>query len=219
MGATSFFAFSEGGIIRTSPIQNASITLIKEEQHFIYIENQFFISSIYDKDEVNNQIARALVERIVCAAQPGKSSSFYRVDAHAPKVIVMIPELPAFSGNIKDEGSLKIVVVAQYRTIDRGGQSIHEDIRKAGHELKYIRFYHLYTYDRINAPLSTYVLQIEKRSGVKYSAARAEGGDARGATREWLVLSDKMPPKTETVAIPVDEDAAHVKIMILDVLG
>jgi phospholipase D1/2 len=63
-------------------------------------------------------------------------------------------------------------MAAQYRTINRGGHSIYEEIRKAGyepyvpHQLKvfhqanllafsrmdYIRFYHLRAYDRINAP-------------------------------------------------------------------
>jgi len=61
-------------------------------------------------------------------------------------------------------------MAAQYRTINRGGSSIYEEIRKAGYEplvslelsfffvltmisrLDYIRFYHLRSYDRINAP-------------------------------------------------------------------
>jgi phospholipase D1/2 len=49
-------------------------------------------------------------------------------------VIVTIPELPGFAGDIKDETSLKIIMAAQYRTINRGGSSIYEEIRKAGFE-------------------------------------------------------------------------------------
>ena len=49
-------------------------------------------------------------------------------------MIVTIPEVPGFSGNIKDQGSLKIIMAAQYRTINRGGHSIYEEIRKAGFE-------------------------------------------------------------------------------------
>lgn len=48
--------------------------------------------------------------------------------------IVTIPEVPGFAGNLKDEGSLKIIMAAQYRTINRGGRSIYEEIRKAGFE-------------------------------------------------------------------------------------
>ncbi|KAJ7819232.1 hypothetical protein B0H13DRAFT_391781 [Mycena leptocephala] len=57
------------GVLTEHSIQNAYIKLISEAEHFIYIENQFFISATYDKDEVKNQIAAALVERIVRAAR------------------------------------------------------------------------------------------------------------------------------------------------------
>lgn len=54
---------------------------------------------------------------------------------------------------VKDESSVKIIMAAQFRTINRGGTSIYEEIRKAGYEPSdYIRFYHLRAYDRINAP-------------------------------------------------------------------
>lgn len=109
---------------------------------------------------MKNQIARALVERIVRAAQAdqkfqvGASSAplvllsssivldtplilhliLYSILTPCLQVIVTIPEVPGFSGNIKDEGSLKIIMAAQYRTINRGGRSIYEEIRKAGFE-------------------------------------------------------------------------------------
>jgi phospholipase D1/2 len=44
---------------------------------------------------------------------------------------VVIPELPAFAGDVKSESSLKTIMAAQYRTINRGGNSIFEEIRKA----------------------------------------------------------------------------------------
>jgi phospholipase D1/2 len=120
-------------------------------------ENQFFISATYDKDEVKNQIAAALVERIVRAAQNDQkfqvSSLALYLAVHGspppplpparqrmhwthatPQVIVVIPEVPGFAGSIKDEGSLKIIMAAQYRTINRGGRSIYEEVRKAGFE-------------------------------------------------------------------------------------
>ena len=46
----------------------------------------------------------------------------------------MIPELPGFSGDVKSESALKTIMAAQYRTINRGGHSIYEEIRKAGYE-------------------------------------------------------------------------------------
>ncbi|KAJ6510983.1 hypothetical protein C8R45DRAFT_965797 [Mycena sanguinolenta] len=204
------------GVLTEHSIQNAYIKLIEGAEHFIYIENQFFISATYEKDVVKNQIARALVERIIRAAQAGQKF----------QVIVTIPEVPGFAGNIKEVGSIQTIMAAQYRTINRGGHSIYEEVRKAGYEpLDYIRFYHLRSYDRINAPLSTYIEETERRSGVKYLEAQVAlarqwiGDDSKGTqkevtlnipveTRESLVV-EKTPPKPETVPIPESEDAAR----------
>jgi phospholipase D1/2 len=87
-------------------------------------ENQFFISATYDKDPVKNMIAAALVERIIMAAKAGEKF----------KVVVVIPEVPGFAGDIKAESSVQTIMAAQYRTINRGGHSIYEEIRKAGFE-------------------------------------------------------------------------------------
>jgi phospholipase D1/2 len=47
---------------------------------------------------------------------------------------VVIPELPGFAGDVKNDNALKTIMAAQYRTINRGGHSIYEEIRKAGFE-------------------------------------------------------------------------------------
>ena len=47
---------------------------------------------------------------------------------------MVIPELPGFAGDIKDTSSLKFIMGAQYRTINRGGHSIYEEVRRAGYE-------------------------------------------------------------------------------------
>jgi phospholipase D1/2 len=36
----------------------------------------------------------------------------------------MIPEVPAFSGDIKEASAIQTIMGAQYRTINRGGDSI-----------------------------------------------------------------------------------------------
>ncbi|KAF9002203.1 phospholipase D [Cyathus striatus] len=204
------------GVLTEHSIQDAYIQLIREAEHFIYIENQFFITSTRDNDVVKNQIGKALVERIVRAATEGQKF----------QVIVTIPEVPGFAGDVKTEGSLKTIMAAQYRSINRGGNSIYEDIRKAGFEpLDFIRFYHLRSYDRINAPLTTFISKIEEKSGVKFHqaqvalAARWVDGDELTsqkevtisipqATTETMVQSDKTPAKTETVPIPQSHEEA-----------
>lgn len=46
----------------------------------------------------------------------------------------MIPEVPGFAGDVKAESSVQTIMAAQYRTINRGGHSIYEEIRKEGYE-------------------------------------------------------------------------------------
>lgn len=205
------------GVLTEHSIQNAYIQLINEANHFIYIENQFFISNTREEGPVKNQIAKALVERIIKAAK----------DDRKFKVIVVIPELPGFAGDIKNDSALKIIMAAQYRTMNRGGHSIYEEIRKAGFEpMDYIRFYHLRSYDRINAPQKTLISQMEKNSGVSFYEAqvalarqwegpRTTAGDAPKEmfikvpqpAQEGMLLSEtKMKP--EKVSLPVSYDDA-----------
>lgn len=203
------------GVLTEHSIQNAYIRLIREAEHFIYIENQFFISATKPGGQIKNLIAQALVERIVSAAKDGAKF----------KVIIQIPELPGFAGDLR-EGSVKTILSAQYRTINRGGSSIYEQIRKAGYEpLDYIRFYHLRSYDRINAPLGSFIGKMEKKSGIRFHEAQValarawvsgdEQTDQKEVTvtipqeaTEGLMLTPKTPPKTETVPIPTTDDAA-----------
>ncbi|KAG8689912.1 hypothetical protein FRC11_014925 [Ceratobasidium sp. 423] len=150
------------GVLTEDSVQKAYIQLIMEANHFIYIENQFFISNTGSYGPVKNLIAKALVDRILDAARNGRKF----------KVIVVIPEVPGFTGNIKDENGIKTIMAAQYRTINRGGHSIYEEIRRAGFEPRdYIRFYHLRTYDRINSP-ATFIREMERNSGVTFHQAQ-----------------------------------------------
>ncbi|TFK51187.1 phospholipase D/nuclease [Heliocybe sulcata] len=212
------------GVLTEHSIQNAYCQLIREANHFIYIENQFFISNTTTEGPVKNLIAQALVERIIQAAKDGTKF----------KVIIILPELPAFAGDVKSESSLQYIMAGQYRTINRGGHSIYEEIRKAGYEpMDYIRFYHLRAYDRLNAPLTTFIAEMEKNSGVKFhqaqvAYARQIVGDMSDdinrpdaqknvtiqipqASSEGMVVSEKTEVKTETIPLPKsDEEATEI---------
>ncbi|PVG00681.1 phospholipase D/nuclease [Serendipita vermifera] len=143
-------------------IYNAYIQLIKEAKHFIYIENQFFISNAATGQTVVNQIAAALVERIIQAAKSGQKF----------KVIVVLPEVPDLSGTIKDTKSLQYLLGAEWRTINRGGSSVMERIRAAGYNPDdYISFFHLRVYDRINGPKS-WIQSVETKTGVTFQQAQ-----------------------------------------------
>jgi phospholipase D1/2 len=71
---------------------------------------------------VKNQIGGALVARIVRAAHARQKF----------RVVVVLPEVPGFAGDIKDESSIKVIMAAQYRAINRAGKSICEALVKAG---------------------------------------------------------------------------------------
>ncbi|KAI9060697.1 phospholipase D/nuclease [Trametes sanguinea] len=176
------------GVLTERSIQNAYIELIQQAEHFIYIENQFFISNTQEDGPVKNQIAKALVERIVRAGKEGKKF----------RVVVVIPEVPGFAGQVKDETSVKTIMAAQYRTMNRGGHSIYEEVRKAGYEPSdYIRFYHLRAYDRINAPFDSYIHKIEESSGIPFHQLAVALG------RLWVGLGEgPEDPKDVSVSIP-----------------
>ena len=72
--------------------------MIHQSSHFVYIENQFFITATGDKQSPvkNNLIGSAIVERVLRAARNGEKF----------KVIVVMPAIPAFAGDLKDEASL-----------------------------------------------------------------------------------------------------------------
>ncbi|KAJ4351315.1 uncharacterized protein N0V89_006654 [Didymosphaeria variabile] len=150
-------------------IQNAYCEVIKNSKHFVYIENQFFITATGNEQKpVKNQVGAAIVERIIRAARNGERY----------KMFVMMPSVPAFAGDLKSDDALgtRAIMEFQYNSINRGGHSIYEEIQKAGfNPLDYIRFYNLRNYDRINA--SGVMRAAEERSGVSYEQAR-EGYDA-----------------------------------------
>lgn len=126
------------------------------------------ITATGDKQRpVKNQIGAAIVERIVRAAQEGEPY----------KVIVIMPAIPAFAGDLKSDEALgtREILELQYDSINRGGHSIMECIAKEGIDpLQYIRFYNLRNYDRINS--SSAMREAEQQSGVSYNDAR-EGYD------------------------------------------
>lgn len=154
------------GIRTEHSIADAYINVIRNSQHFVYIENQFFITATSDAQKpVKNKIGAAIVERILRAARAGEKY----------KVIVIMPAVPAFAGDLKDEASLgtRAIMEFQYNSINRGGHSIMETIGNAGYDpTEYIRFYNLRNYDRINA--SAALLDAEHKSGVDYDDARRD---------------------------------------------
>ena len=124
-------------------IMNAYIKTIEESEHFVYIENQFFISSCeVEGTRIENHIGDALVERIVRASQS-------REDWRA---VIVIPLMPGFQNAVdqQDGTSIRLIMQCQYRSICRGEASIFGRVRAQGIEPEdYIQFYSLRSWGRI----------------------------------------------------------------------
>ncbi|KAL8939295.1 MAG: hypothetical protein Q9216_003430 [Gyalolechia sp. 2 TL-2023] len=170
------------GVLTEHSIQNAYIDIIQRSQHFIYIENQFFITATSDAQKpVRNKIGAAIVDRILRAARAGERY----------KVIIVIPAVPGFAGDLKDDASLgtRAIMEFQYNSINRGGHSIMEKIANEGFDpTEYIRFYNLRNYDRINT--SGVMRQVEQQSRVNFGDAQQEYNDAVELPAEYPSQGD-----------------------------
>lgn len=158
------------GVPTEHSIADAYISVIENSRHFVYIENQFFITATSEAQKpVKNKIGAAIVERILRAARAGDKFKF----------IVCIPAIPGFAGDLKDDSSLgtRAIMEFQYNSINRGGYSIMEMVAQQGHDpTEYIRFYNLRNYDRINVGRS--MRDAEQKSGVNYEDAREQHDEA-----------------------------------------
>ncbi|KAF2313845.1 hypothetical protein GH714_018258 [Hevea brasiliensis] len=132
-------------------IHCAYCSLIEKAEHFIYIENQFFISGLSGDETIQNRVLESLYRRIMRAYNEKKCF----------RVIVVIPLIPGFQGGLDDSGaaSLRAIMHWQYRTICRGQNSIlhnlYDVLGPKTHD--YISFYGLRAYGRLfdGGPVAT----------------------------------------------------------------
>ena len=124
-------------------IMTAYIKMIEQSDHFVYIENQFFISSCeVEGTRIENHIGDALVERIIRAAQKREPW----------RAVILIPLMPGFQNTVdsQDGTSVRLIMQCQFRSICRGDSSIFSRIRAEGVEPEdYISFYSLRSWGKI----------------------------------------------------------------------
>ncbi|TIA88119.1 hypothetical protein E3P99_02758 [Wallemia hederae] len=104
-------------------IQNAYVKAIQKSEHFVYIENQFFVTStIVDTTVIENQIGDALVNRIIRAH---RENSTWRA-------CIIIPLMPGYAESVDNPNasSVRLIVDCQNRSICRGAHSIFARLRK-----------------------------------------------------------------------------------------
>lgn len=118
-------------------IQNAYLKCIQMSDHFVYIENQFFVTSTeVEGTVIENNIGNALVSRIIRA---------HREDTQW-RAIIVIPLIPGFPMPISepDASSVRIICESQFHSICRGEHSIFGKLRREGIDPdQYIGFFSL----------------------------------------------------------------------------
>ncbi|XP_078063267.1 phospholipase D1-like, partial [Mustelus asterias] len=137
-------------------IYNAYLHTIRDSQHFVYIENQFFITCA-DESSVYNQVGDVIVERILKAHRAKKR---YRV-------YIVLPLLPGFQGDMSTGGgnSIQTILHFTFRSICRGEYSIVERLKKhMGDEwVNYISFGGLRTHAELSGNLVSELIYIHSK--------------------------------------------------------
>uniref|UniRef100_A0A8C1WQV4 Phospholipase n=1 Tax=Cyprinus carpio TaxID=7962 RepID=A0A8C1WQV4_CYPCA len=137
-------------------IHTAYINAIENSKHYIYIENQFFISCA-DNKVVHNKIGDAIAKRIIKAYRDGQK---YRV-------YVVTPLLPGFEGDINTGGgsAIQAVMHFNYRTMIRGDCSIISQLKKdmGDQWINYISFGGLRTHAELEGRLVTELIYVHSK--------------------------------------------------------
>ncbi|XP_077017157.1 phospholipase D1 isoform X3 [Tamandua tetradactyla] len=137
-------------------IHTAYVYVIENSKHYIYIENQFFISCADDK-VVFNKVGDAIAQRILKAHRENQR---YRV-------YVVIPLLPGFEGDISTGGgnALQAIMHFNYRTMCRGENSILGQLKaELGNQwINYISFCGLRTHAELEGNLVTELIYVHSK--------------------------------------------------------
>ncbi|ERT01679.1 hypothetical protein HMPREF1624_02931 [Sporothrix schenckii ATCC 58251] len=161
------------GTLTEHSIQNAYSEIIRNAEHYVYIENQFFITATGENQSpVHNTIGAAIVDAVVRNAERGKKF----------KVIILIPAVPGFAGDLRADAATgtRAIMNYQYKSICRGPDSIFEQIRARGVDpTKHVFVFNLRSYDRLAKTGA--IKKMEADSGVSYrDLQRAEAEEIMG---------------------------------------
>ncbi|CAF4949483.1 unnamed protein product [Pieris macdunnoughi] len=138
-------------------IHEAYVDTITRAQHYIYIENQFFITLSRTNPTVRNQIGEALYNRIMRAF---RSKEIFRV-------YVVMPLLPGFEGEVGGATgtSLHAVTHWNYQSICRSREAIITRLYEAGlpDPSEYITFHGLRTHSLLDEEPVTELVYVHSK--------------------------------------------------------
>lgn len=140
-------------------IHKAYLDAIKNSEHFIYIENQFFISTQPGEKlrKVYNEIQQALCERIVRAYENGE-------DFH---VMIILPLQPEFPERWGTGGGKDSVTYWNYATLFSGEDSLmyklKQNLSSKINLYHYFSVYGLRTHGTLNDKLVTEIVYVHSK--------------------------------------------------------
>ncbi|KAF2133749.1 phospholipase D1 [Dothidotthia symphoricarpi CBS 119687] len=124
-------------------IMNAYVQMIATSEHFVYIENQFYISSSEVLGtKIENKINDAIVDRIKRA----------HANDEDWRACIVLPLMPGYQNTVDEQegSSVRLIMTCQYHSICRGETSIFGRLRAVGIEPEdYIQFYALRSWGEI----------------------------------------------------------------------
>lgn len=148
--------FLEPDIVEQS-IHDGYIDAITRSQHYIYIENQFFVSLSQQNTDTRNLIAESLYKRILRAH---KENATFRV-------YVVMPLLPGFEGEVGGATgtSLHAITHWNYASIVRGKDSLLQRLTAAGipDPSVFISFFGLRTHSLLNNEPITELIYVHSK--------------------------------------------------------
>ncbi|XP_049865149.1 phospholipase D2 isoform X2 [Pectinophora gossypiella] len=138
-------------------IHEAYVDTITRAQHYIYIENQFFITLSRSNLHVRNQIGEALYNRIMRAHRAKETFRVY----------VVMPLLPGFEGEVGAPSgtSLHAVTHWNYQSICRSREAIITRLYEAGiaDPSEYITFHGLRTHSVLEGEPITELIYVHSK--------------------------------------------------------
>jgi phospholipase D1/2 len=141
--------WSIGTKIIESSIQNAYLQMIDAAEHYIYMENQFFITTANDAI-VKNQLAEALFRRVLRAHTSNEKFRIY----------IILPLLPGFD----NVNAVQAVLYFIMRSITKDETSLFKRLAKEGvRPDDYISFYGMRAHDVLMGVLVTEIIYVHSK--------------------------------------------------------
>ena len=148
-------------------ILNAYYDLIENAKHYIYIENQFFVSKSWtdeEKKKCNHSISDIVQNKIAYYLRKRIEKAYLNKENF--RVYIFLPLLPGFAGEPEESATLQIIVKHTYAGICRNyGLSLIEQLYKImRNEWKnYIGFYSLRNHALVNGVPKTEIIYIHSK--------------------------------------------------------